>query len=74
MMDGDGSVERLASQLQQQLPELGVQGKGQPVQPSALDGNVVKGSNSTTYVGATHCMAMLEDVSSCFKLLASTDG
>lgn len=27
-----------------------------------LGGHVIKGENATTYVGATHCMAMLEDV------------
>lgn len=29
----------------------------------AVQGHVVRGENATTYVGATHCMAMLEDVS-----------
>lgn len=29
----------------------------------SLQGHVVKGEHGTTYVGATHCMAMLEDVS-----------
>jgi hypothetical protein len=28
-----------------------------------VQGQVVRGENATTYVGATHCMAMLEDVS-----------
>lgn len=28
-----------------------------------VQGHVVRGENATTYVGATHCMAMLEDVS-----------
>ena len=28
-----------------------------------VQGHVVKGNKTTTYVGATHCMAMLEDVS-----------
>lgn len=27
-----------------------------------VKGHVVQGENATTYVGATHCMAMLEDV------------
>lgn len=27
-----------------------------------VQGHVVKGNKTTTYVGATHCMAMLEDV------------
>jgi hypothetical protein len=64
MMDGEGNVDRLALQLQQQLPE--VLGSRKPTEPAintSLDGNVVQGANTTTYVGATHCMAMLEDVS-----------
>jgi hypothetical protein len=28
-----------------------------------VQGHVVHGKKATTYVGATHCMAMLEDVS-----------
>lgn len=28
-----------------------------------VQGQVVRGDKTTTYVGATHCMAMLEDVS-----------
>lgn len=28
----------------------------------AVQAHVVRGQNATTYVGATHCMAMLEDV------------
>ncbi|KAH8177472.1 fungal specific transcription factor domain-containing protein [Sarocladium implicatum] len=62
MMDGDGNIDRLASQLQRQLPELSGRKEGELPLPPAQDGNVVKGSNSTTYIGATHCMAMLEDI------------
>jgi hypothetical protein len=65
MMDGDGNVDRLAAQLQKQLPDgfgVGKQAESEAALPSKVDGNVVQGANTTTYVGATHCMAMLEDV------------
>lgn len=35
---------------------------GEPVAPQ-VKGQVVHGDNATTYIGATHCLAMLEDVS-----------
>lgn len=38
-------------------------GKGGDVAGPVVKGHVVRGENATTYVGATHCMAMLEDVS-----------
>lgn len=37
---------------------------GAPVAGPEVQGQVVRGEKATTYVGATHCMAMLEDVSS----------
>ena len=47
MMDGDEAAEK--SREQQEAP--------------LVKGHVVRGEKGTTYVGATHCMAMLEDVS-----------
>ena len=38
----------------------------------SLQGHVVTGEKGTSYVGATHCMAMLEDVS--FSFWASFHG
>lgn len=35
---------------------------GGPVAPQ-VKGQVVHGDRATTYIGATHCLAMLEDVS-----------
>ncbi|KAK0383362.1 hypothetical protein NLU13_9275 [Sarocladium strictum] len=63
MMDGDGNVDRLAAQLQKQLPDGSNHARDTDnLLPSTVDGNVVQGANTTTYVGATHCMAMLEDI------------
>lgn len=54
MMGAEGGEEQLNRIL-----------KGGSVARSApaLEGQVVQSSNGTTYVGATHCMALLEDVS-----------
>ena len=40
------------------VPPRAPEGVAGPV----VQGHVVRGENATTYVGATHCMAMLEDV------------
>jgi hypothetical protein len=58
MLDADGNP---ILQPDQQLADR----KQDPgVAPQQLEGHVVKGHNCvTSYVGATHCMAMLEDVS-----------
>lgn len=50
MMDGEGSTSQ------------NTQGQRAVAGP-AVKGHVVQGENATTYVGATHCLAMLEDVS-----------
>lgn len=50
MMDEEGNIKRQP------------QAAGESAAPQ-LKGQVVHGENATTYVGATHCLAMLEDVS-----------
>lgn len=60
MMDADGNV-----MPQPQGQEQKQAGRGDSESPH-VQGQVFKGSNKTTYVGATHCMAMLEDVSCLF--------
>lgn len=50
MMDEEGNLKRQP------------QAAGESTAPQ-LKGQVVHGENATTYVGATHCLAMLEDVS-----------
>lgn len=63
MMDADGNI----------IPGDGdVNGKAKPQAKEAAESpqvmaQVVRGENATTYVGATHCMAMLEDVSRRMK-------
>ena len=58
MMDAGGNLTPQPGQ-----PELGEQKQGNGETPQ-FEGQVVRGQNATTsYVGATHCMAMLEDVS-----------
>ena len=47
MMDGDEAAGKLRAQQEAPL----------------VRGHVVRGDKATTYVGATHCMAMLGDVS-----------
>lgn len=69
MMDADENVpqsfersQRLAALVKQASKPT--QGESEsPTLSSAVEGNVVRADNTTTYVGATHCMAMLEDVS-----------
>lgn len=69
MMDGEGNVDHLATQLQNELPEgLGARRDPDSTLPTAVDGNLVAGQHTTTYVGATHCMAMLEDVSHSWSM------
>lgn len=51
MMDDEGGPKPQAPQ-----------DAGEPVAPQ-VKGQVVRGDNATTYIGATHCLAMLEDVS-----------
>ena len=56
-MDEDGNVIN---------PDGGVE-TGKKVESQTVHGQVVKGrGEATSYVGATHCMAMLEDVSLYF--------
>ena len=58
MMDADGNHISQPSQ-----PGPGEQKQGDEETPQ-LKGQVVRGQNEkTSYIGATHCMAMLEDVS-----------
>jgi hypothetical protein len=45
----------------EQAPKPQDKGSENSAVPS-LQGQVVKGEHGTTYVGATHCMAMLDDV------------
>lgn len=61
MMDTEASAEAAA---EASAPKPGNQDDAAPEGP-AVRGRVVRGENATTYVGATHCMAMLEDVSEC---------
>ncbi|PTB74373.1 N-terminal binuclear Zn cluster-containing protein [Trichoderma longibrachiatum ATCC 18648] len=49
MMDEEGNIKRQP------------QAAGESAAPQ-LKGQVVHGENATTYVGATHCLAMLEDI------------
>lgn len=77
MMDSEVNVTQ-----QQTPPTVGVEGGGTAESQSAtqievggtsnhLTGQVIRGENaSTSYVGATHCIAMLEDVSLSFALRA----
>lgn len=56
MMDADGNI----------IPDGGGGSVKEPPPASEVPqvaGQVVHGENATTYVGATHCLAMLEDVS-----------
>lgn len=57
MMDSDGAVQTTTTNSESN-PQATSGVTGPEVQ-----GHVVKGDKTTTYVGATHCMAMLEDVS-----------
>ncbi|KPM41312.1 hypothetical protein AK830_g5232 [Neonectria ditissima] len=54
MMDAETSGEGSA-------PRNGTR-EGAAAEGPAVQGHVVRGENATTYVGATHCMAMLEDI------------
>ncbi|KAK7432747.1 hypothetical protein QQZ08_000607 [Neonectria magnoliae] len=54
MMDAEASGEGFA-------PKNGAR-DGAVAEGPAVQGHVVRGENATTYVGATHCMAMLEDI------------
>ncbi|KAJ4321657.1 hypothetical protein N0V84_005211 [Fusarium piperis] len=54
MMDAEGSAgPRRAGEAN---------GAPAPVAGPEVQGHVVRGEKATTYVGATHCMAMLEDI------------
>ncbi|KAL6360354.1 hypothetical protein LRP88_06059 [Fusarium phalaenopsidis] len=52
MMDAEGSAG----------PKPAGEANGAPVAGPEVQGHVVRGEKATTYVGATHCMAMLEDI------------
>jgi hypothetical protein len=59
MMDSENSVQTAGSSLvNSSRVTNGATGP-------EVQGQVVRGDKTTTYVGATHCMAMLEDVSIC---------
>lgn len=57
MMDANG--DSVSQQPKQKQPEQ----RNERPQVMEVKGQVVRGQVPTTYVGATHCMAMLEDVS-----------
>ncbi|KAM6522416.1 hypothetical protein FALCPG4_012077 [Fusarium falciforme] len=52
MMDAEGGAG----------PKPAGEANGAPVAGPEVQGHVVRGEKATTYVGATHCMAMLEDI------------
>jgi len=58
-------LQRLEGMVRNMLDESGEARPGGEAEGDtpAVKGNVVHGGRGTTYVGATHCMAMLEDVS-----------
>ncbi|KAH6987514.1 fungal-specific transcription factor domain-containing protein [Ilyonectria sp. MPI-CAGE-AT-0026] len=58
MMETEAAAEVAA---ETSVPKPGDQDDAVPAGP-AVRGRVVRGENATTYVGATHCMAMLEDI------------
>lgn len=60
MMDENGDV---MTPLGQQGQSTQTSRSTQSSESTPVTGQVVGGYNSGTYVGATHCMAMLEDVS-----------
>lgn len=66
MMDEDGNV----------IPQPdGAVEKGDQNENGAIKGQVVRGKGeATSYVGATHCMAMLEDVSSPWRRVGRPRG
>ena len=58
MMDSEGTVPETAQNTGNNSGTSNCTATGPEVH-----GHVVQGEKATTYVGATHCMAMLEDVS-----------
>ena len=68
MMDEDGNVIS-------QPDGLVERGDAGGSQNGAIKGQVVRGKGeATSYVGATHCMAMLEDVSSPWRRVGRPRG
>ncbi|OAQ85526.1 C6 transcription factor [Purpureocillium lilacinum] len=57
-------LQRLEGMVRNMLDESGEARPGGEAEGDtpAVKGNVVHGGRGTTYVGATHCMAMLEDI------------
>jgi hypothetical protein len=58
MMDSEGAPSEVTADTRNSSRATNGATTGPEVQ-----GHVVQGKKATTYVGATHCMAMLEDVS-----------
>jgi hypothetical protein len=60
MMDNDNNTTR--SGPEPSHSQFASKDGEPPAISPTVRGNVVQGQNTTTYIGATHCMAMLEDV------------